>query len=67
MIEKALLIAAALLGGYASVTGSLPAAMVALFGNPAALGTASSSEKILQEIEGVLLGGPLGAAIEATK
>jgi hypothetical protein len=43
MIEKALLIAAALLGGYASVTGSLPAAMVALFGNPTALKTTGNA------------------------
>jgi hypothetical protein len=50
MIEKALLIAAAVLGGYASVTGSLPAAMVALFGNPAVLKT-TGSDSLLTEAE----------------
>ncbi len=37
MFEKAIFIAVAMVGGYASITGTLPASLIALFGNPQAL------------------------------
>ena len=37
MFEKAALIVVAVVGGYGAITGTLPAALIALFGNPSAL------------------------------
>jgi hypothetical protein len=47
MLEKGLLVIVALVGGYASLTGTLPSAMVALFGNPAVLKTTGNDDSLL--------------------
>ena len=37
MLEKAFLLVVAMVGGYASITGTLPAALIALFGDTSVL------------------------------
>lgn len=46
MFEKAIIIVACAVGGYASVTGTLPAAMIALFGDPTVLGVATAEHSL---------------------
>jgi hypothetical protein len=47
MLSKALLGIVALVGGYASLTGTLPAVMVALFGNPDVFKTTGNDDALL--------------------
>lgn len=72
MLEKGLLVVIALVGGYASITATLPATLIALFGNPAVLkSTSPSIESIIEgdvaqaigQSLGTGLAGPIGGAI----
>lgn len=62
MFEKGILIAVALVGGYASITGTLPAVIIALFGNPSVL--ASSSTGDLEKAASAVGGGVGGALLD---
>lgn len=53
MFEKAAFIIVALVGGYGSITGTLPAAIIALFGNPSVLTPVQQNYKGLPNIPAV--------------